>query len=297
MFSNPKIEALAQLGDEFIVAFNIQPWPDYLERFQFDQSDLPALTSVFLQRLQEDSVTYDFDDDDPTIWLPNHIWRVLGQLKSPKAIAPLIQSLPLLTENDDAYDEIQEVFCLIGTEAIAPLADYLQSPVDLEDESCHVLAAQALRALAEKYPDTRNRILLIFKQYMGSPCNEAYMLNGNIIAFLLDLKAVELIDDIRQFYQRGCVDWNICGDLEGVEIDLGLRSKRSTPKPRYNQFIAGFEDSDQDDATLDKLDMLMQSIAEPPEPEVPFVRELTKVGRNDPCPCGSGKKYKKCCGK
>ena len=25
--------------------------------------------------------------------------------------------------------------------------------------------------------------------------------------------------------------------------------------------------------------------------------ELTKVGRNDPCPCGSGKKYKKCCGR
>ena len=23
----------------------------------------------------------------------------------------------------------------------------------------------------------------------------------------------------------------------------------------------------------------------------------TKVGRNDPCPCGSGQKYKKCCGK
>ncbi len=27
------------------------------------------------------------------------------------------------------------------------------------------------------------------------------------------------------------------------------------------------------------------------------VREGDKVGRNDPCPCGSGKKYKKCCGK
>ena len=26
------------------------------------------------------------------------------------------------------------------------------------------------------------------------------------------------------------------------------------------------------------------------------VRNETKVGRNDPCPCGSGKKYKKCCG-
>ncbi len=26
-----------------------------------------------------------------------------------------------------------------------------------------------------------------------------------------------------------------------------------------------------------------------------FVRGAEKVGRNDPCPCGSGKKYKKCC--
>lgn len=46
-----------------------------------------------------------------------------------------------------------------------------------------------------------------------------------------------------------------------------------------------------------------------PLPEVPFVTvqprtkiiDITahthKVGRNDPCPCGSGKKYKKCCGK
>ena len=28
-----------------------------------------------------------------------------------------------------------------------------------------------------------------------------------------------------------------------------------------------------------------------------FVRESAKVGRNDPCPCNSGKKFKKCCGK
>jgi preprotein translocase subunit SecA len=28
----------------------------------------------------------------------------------------------------------------------------------------------------------------------------------------------------------------------------------------------------------------------------PFVRELPKVGRNEPCPCGSGKKFKHCHG-
>jgi len=33
-----------------------------------------------------------------------------------------------------------------------------------------------------------------------------------------------------------------------------------------------------------------------PPVATPVVRDAPKVGRNDPCPCGSGKKYKKCCG-
>ncbi|NLV88347.1 MAG: preprotein translocase subunit SecA [Tissierellia bacterium] len=32
------------------------------------------------------------------------------------------------------------------------------------------------------------------------------------------------------------------------------------------------------------------------EPNKPIVKKGKKIGRNDPCPCGSGKKYKKCCG-
>ena len=31
------------------------------------------------------------------------------------------------------------------------------------------------------------------------------------------------------------------------------------------------------------------------EPKIPLVRVEPKVGRNDPCSCGSGKKFKKCC--
>jgi hypothetical protein len=37
--------------------------------------------------------------------------------------------------------------------------------------------------------------------------------------------------------------------------------------------------------------------AEPPPPPVPAATRLPKVGRNDPCPCGSGRKYKRCCGR
>ncbi len=54
-----------------------------------------------------------------------------------------------------------------------------------------------------------------------------------------------------------------------------------------------------------------QRLAGPPQPSAvsspmaketvpeaqPYHKEGPKVGRNDPCPCGSGKKYKKCCGK
>jgi uncharacterized protein YchJ len=29
--------------------------------------------------------------------------------------------------------------------------------------------------------------------------------------------------------------------------------------------------------------------------QTPYVRSAPKVGANDPCPCGSGKKHKKCC--
>ena len=33
-----------------------------------------------------------------------------------------------------------------------------------------------------------------------------------------------------------------------------------------------------------------------PKQTVTYIRPESKVGRNDPCPCGSGRKYKKCCG-
>lgn len=33
------------------------------------------------------------------------------------------------------------------------------------------------------------------------------------------------------------------------------------------------------------------------EPVTSPLRRETRIGRNDPCPCGSGKKYKRCCGR
>jgi hypothetical protein len=38
-------------------------------------------------------------------------------------------------------------------------------------------------------------------------------------------------------------------------------------------------------------------VAEAKAPKQPMLREEPKIGRNDPCPCRSGRKFKKCCGK
>ena len=48
---------------------------------------------------------------------------------------------------------------------------------------------------------------------------------------------------------------------------------------------------------LDQINLVASGQAEGAEKsKQPVQREEPKVGRNDPCPCGSGKKYKKCCG-
>ena len=46
-----------------------------------------------------------------------------------------------------------------------------------------------------------------------------------------------------------------------------------------------------------KQDLVYSSGDEAPQKKKPVKRAAQKTGRNAPCPCGSGKKYKKCCGK
>ncbi|MDX9710144.1 MAG: preprotein translocase subunit SecA [Trichloromonas sp.] len=46
-----------------------------------------------------------------------------------------------------------------------------------------------------------------------------------------------------------------------------------------------------------KQRLILNRVGAADQPKQPAVRDDERIGRNDPCPCGSGKKYKKCCGK
>jgi len=61
--------------------------------------------------------------------------------------------------------------------------------------------------------------------------------------------------------------------------------------------LAREEDVEQLEAQQRQQKMSMNRNEGEVQEKKPITREEDKVGRNDPCPCGSGKKYKKCCGK
>ena len=75
----------------------------------------------------------------------------------------------------------------------------------------------------------------------------------------------------------------------GVHFMMKLKTER-TEMDQYNN-IMDFEDDWTDDELEDF--MLQQEIKK----REPYVKTEPEIGRNDPCPCGSGKKYKKCCGR
>lgn len=58
-----------------------------------------------------------------------------------------------------------------------------------------------------------------------------------------------------------------------------------------------YEDDYEDEMEYDTDDFEDAEIVDDDYTPVTPYRAPTKVGRNDPCPCGSGKKYKHCCGR
>jgi preprotein translocase subunit SecA len=88
---------------------------------------------------------------------------------------------------------------------------------------------------------------------------------------------------------------------EGYEIflDMSHRIKEETVRNLFLVKIAGEEDLEELAPSREQEMLLSHGGTIGGDDSRPRTvrRQADKVGRNDPCPCGSGKKYKKCCGK
>jgi hypothetical protein len=245
-------------------------WVDYAARFGIGAAETEALI-----RMACDPALLQADNDSPEVWAPVHAWRALGQLRAEAATAPLVALLAELETDDAAEADLPAVFGMIGPSVIAPLAVFLAAP-DVAS-SVKGVAMMALKEITARHPAARDDCVAVLARVLETVSTEDSLAGGFAVGTLLDLHAVEAIDAIRGAFARGAVDDWVAGDLEDVEIELGLRAHRATKRRRANMFFQDVKD----------IDTAPLPVALP--------AKSTKIGRNEPCPCGSGKKYKKCC--
>jgi hypothetical protein len=199
-------------------------------------------------------------------------------MRAEAAVLPLLALLRAAEDDEAATAERPAVFGMIGPAAIAPLAAFLSDRSN--PELAVSTALLGVRDIAARHPECRAECVGVLVRMLEPGAEADPTLAGSAVSALIDLGAVEAIDAIRDAFRRDAVDISIVGDVEDVEIALGFRVGRATPAPKYMLLpVSGIPwqaaDGDQQRAR-----------ASP---------RHTKVGRNDPCPCGSGKKYKKCC--
>lgn len=103
----------------------------------------------------------------------------------------------------------------------------------------------------------------------------------------LELRAPELLPEIKKLYDLGYVSMSICENFNEVEQDIFKPKESYFKKERLNIFDR-YTEITTTWFGYTREDELSNSGKEPLRVEV-------KTGRNDPCPCGSGEKFKKCC--
>jgi hypothetical protein len=175
--------------------------------------------------------------DTLEVWAPIHAWRALAQLRAEAAVEPLIELLSRIDEHDDDWvnEELPEVFGHIGQASIEPVARFLADA----DQGLwsRVAAASSFAEIGKRRPEHRAQCVATLTQQLAQYPDQDHTLNGFIISYLTDLKAVESTSMMEQAFAAGCVDISIQGDWEDTQIWLGLLQRRLTPKPNYRPFL------------------------------------------------------------
>ncbi len=276
----PPVSQLLTVGD----ARQFYNWPDYPATYGLTLAHVPDL----IRMMQDEDLNW-ADSDSDEVWAPIHAWRTLGQLRAESAVDTIMDTFHLIDDQDSDWpqEEFPVVLPMIGAAAIPAIKTYLGN--DKNGLWSRVTAARSLGKMGQKHADARDDCITILSDQLAHHQQQTPSLNAFLISPLLDLKAVEAAAPMEAAFNADNVDLSVQGDWEEAQIELGLLTERLTPRPQYGwmpkelipmaktvrsgtlgKFLTGMEDK-------------------------PTTEE--NVGRNDPCPCGSGKKYKKCHGK
>jgi hypothetical protein len=233
-------------------------------------------------------------ETDPMTWLEIFLVMLAGQMRLEQAIPLVVMKLHEC--GDVLSEQCVEALGKIGTDAGAEAAaeGWLDSEWDYR--------LYATSALEKIHSDTTVRRCL---QLL--PQDKDLDIRTNLADALLCQYADEGIEPVREMVQRRAYDpsnSDLMWKLVAVSTVLGVTFpeypiwKREAEErlARQERRMREMRGSLQAPATP----------AAPPKPApareeylerkpAPFLRAEKQVGRNDPCPCGSGKKFKRCC--
>lgn len=267
---------------------NVNPRKElsYREDLGIDESD----TEQLLQ-LADDIDIYHYvygdvsDDEAKEFFGVIHAWKALSELAVPEA-KTLFQNLILAIDDSLVFDDwILVEFRKLMVPYRAGM--FAESVKIIEDENINewirIEYLELVRDMLDHGEAGVAEVNPLLAKLFAS-C-QVSTINAFVIGICTDNHLTEHYDAIAQCYDKGLVDIDHLGDLEDVEIAFGMRTERETEKELTE--------------TQKQWQAVMQSVDKMPDYDeptpMPFVNEEEKVGRNDPCPCGSGKKYKKCC--
>jgi|SRR5579872_5308802 len=157
---------------------------------------------------------------------------------------------------------------------------------DMEECCVHILPRKV--SAGEAYFGSLAPVLASFFMFLGETgrLRRASRLVAHIRA--IDRKIVDASADPRNWGMAK----SFAMSAQAAGVDMSDEAEMNRFMLRYNMQQMARVHALQDSATP-QVPSLPADF--PPEVET-YVRPGPKVGRNDPCPCGSGKKYKKCCG-
>ncbi len=136
---------------------------------------------------------------------------------------------------------------------------------------------------------------------LGWPKSPKALLEARYKAFKkgdVDFIMASCHPDTRKKYKREDAEaWSRNASWQGLDVE----SAKEEGETGFVTFTCRYEQDGQDVVHKETAEFRMHEerwyYYNSTFPSRTRRREETKVGRNDPCPCGSGKKYKKCCGK
>lgn len=187
-----------------------------------------------------------------------------------------------------------------------PLMRLIENPD--ANEYARGQALLAMVALVFNHRMTREFAMGYMKQLLnGKLADTNDYVKAEIVCCCNALYPEEVYEDIKQLYERDEIDTFLIG-MDSIERTLKQTKENALRRSQqYNNYdyihdtiaeLQGWACFHQDrNQTLPKLEPAAKPNKSSREPKQNPAVKVDKTGRNEPCPCGSGKKYKKCCGK